>query len=150
VSPRYPRRLIPASGGLLLLLATPLGAQDRGPRPVDVAVLPMDVGSSRDPAIVRLAEQCVTKLVSALQARKVTVSRAAPPDEAAARLTVHGSLAGDDGAYTAELRLLDGGTGDELRSYMYGPGDAAGVVGLAERAAPRIAAVVEELRAPGR
>jgi hypothetical protein len=141
--------LVSATGGLLLL-AGPLAAQNTPRRPVDVAVLAMDVGSSTDAAVKRLADQCVTKLIEALRGRKVAVRRAGPTEEGAARLTVEGSLTGEEGAYSAELRLLDGSTGDELRSYMFGPGDAAGVVGMADRAAPRIAAVVEELRAADR
>jgi hypothetical protein len=143
------RRLVSGTGGLLLL-AAPLAAQNAPRQPVDVAVLAMSVGSSTDPALRRLADQCVTKLIEALLARKVIVRRTESSDEAAARLKVEGSLAGGAGAYTAELRLLDAATGDELRSYLYGPGDAAGVVGMAERAAPRIAGVVEELRAADR
>jgi hypothetical protein len=143
------RRVVSSTGGLLLL-AAPLAAQNTPRRPVDVTVQAMNVGSSTDPALRRLADRCVTTLVEALRAKKVAVRRAGAADEGATRLTIEGSLTGEEGAYTAELRLLDGGSGDELRSYMYGPGDAAGVVGMAERAAPRIAGVAEELRAADR
>jgi hypothetical protein len=143
-------RVLGSTCAMLLFLAGPLAAQNAGRRPVDVAVAAMDIGSSTDASLDRLAQRCATRLVEALRARNLAVRRAGRSGEGTARLTVTGSLSGEEGAYTAELRLLDGGTGDELRAYLYGPGDAAGVVGLAERAAPRIAAVVDELRAADR
>lgn len=143
-------RCLVSGTAALLLGSVPLAAQGIPSRQVEVAVLAIEVGASTDAEVNRLAEQCVARLIEALRARKVAVRRGEPSDAKPARLTVQGSLTGEGDSYTAELRLLDGQTGDELRSYLYGPGDAKGVLGLADRAAPRIAAVVDELRAAER
>jgi hypothetical protein len=45
------------------LLAGPLAAQNTERRPVDVAVAAMDIGSSTDASLDRLAQRCVTRLV---------------------------------------------------------------------------------------
>jgi hypothetical protein len=133
-----------------LLLAGTLAAQGTPAPAVDVAVFAIEAGSSADTQLTRLAHQLTARLVGALQSRKLSVGRARASDTVTARVSVHGSLTGEAGAYTAELRLLQGRAGEELRSYMFGPGDVKGVLGLADRAAPRIAAVVDQLGPSGR
>ena len=133
-----------------LVLAAPLAAQRTPATAADVALFAVQGGSPADAPLARLANQLTARLAAALEARKVSVRRAGPGDTVASRLSVHGALTGEAGAYSAELRLVEGRDGEELRSYMFGPGDEKGVLGLADRAAPRIAAVVDELGPSGR
>ena len=134
-----------------LLLPAPLCAQGApGAKTVDVAVFAVEGRSPADAPLARLADRLTARLVAALESRKLSVRRAGPADTVASRLSIHGALTGEAGAYSAELRLVEGRDGGELRSYMFGPGDEKGVLALADRAAPRIAAVLSEVGAAGR
>ena len=57
-----------------------------------------------------------------------------------------GKLERQKDTISAELRLMDVSTGDEMRSYFHTSSDPKDIVALGTRAAERIAAFVEEQR----
>lgn len=140
--------------GLALVAALSAAPGARGiaqePGGLQVAILPFKPAGKPDPAIARAAEHGATRLVERLGAAGVRA--AVVPDatleslrkQRRARFAVEQILEHDRGKFSAELRLMEVASGDELRSYMYGWGDEAGVAGLADAAAPRIAAAVRE------
>ena len=147
-------RILAAAAALLGAAAGPLTAQ-RGGDADKVRVVAPEVAPSRDEALARLAQRLTTRLLDRLSAVKVAAVRTerATFDSLqrakAAGLAIDASLSGEKDRMSAQLRLVDLRTGDELRAYLFGPGDEQGVLGLADRAAPRIAAAVEETRAGG-
>lgn len=137
----------------LIVCAADLSAQ-RGPSTaVEVAILGFELVPADDAPLLRLADRCAARLIASLGAQKVAAARPADATlealrkSRAAPFAVRGTLTRSGGQVSAELQLLDVQTGDELRSYMYGPGDEDGVVTLAEKAAPRIATAVREAAA---
>jgi hypothetical protein len=115
---------------------------------VDVALYPLTITERRDTTLTRLADSCITLLGGRLPAIGVTVVRRSgiPPQDLSqvpwARLVMVGTLGRADAAFDVELQLVDVGTGDELRSYLYRGPDASKVIGLGLAAAERIKAVV--------
>lgn len=147
------------SGRIRLLLAALLvsaadAAAQRAPSAaVEIAVLGFELPPDHDAALVRLADRCVSRLIDALAAQKVVVTRPTGASleglkkSGAARFAVRGAISRSGRQVAVELQLLDVSSGDELRSYMYGPGDEDGVVALAEKAAPRMAVAAREAAA---
>ena len=139
---------------LAALLPTPGGAaaaQDRGDR-VDVAILAFKPAGKLDPDVARAADRCAARLAEKLNAAGIRAARLSDATleslrkDRRAPFAVEQVLEHDRGRFSAELKLMDVASGDELRSYMYGWGDEAGLMGLAEAAAPRIAAAMRESR----
>ena len=139
-------------GLALALVPAPLLAQSAGGEAL--LVVAPDVADSHDEALARLAQRFTARLIQSLGEEKVAAQRVERTRldslvHAKARgLGLDASLGGEENRRSAQLRLIDLATGDEVRAYMYGPGDDQGVLGLAERAAPKIAAAVKEER-PG-
>ncbi|HYC33353.1 MAG TPA: hypothetical protein VEB59_13765 [Gemmatimonadales bacterium] len=142
---RLLRTFLPA----LILFPAPLAAQTTGGAGTVFVVAP-DVAGSRDEALSRLAQRFTARLIQSLGQAEVATMRVerARLDSLlrarAAGLALDATLGGPENRRSAQLRLIDVATGDELRAYMFGPGDDEGVLGLAERAAPRIAAAMKE------
>jgi len=113
-------------------------------------VLAPEIEGPGDTALARLAQRFTARLLQRLAEARVRAMRAergmldSLRGAKAAPFTLDASLTGEPGRFSAELRLLELGSGDELRTYMFGPGDADGVLGLADRAPPRIAAALTE------
>ena len=144
-------RRLAAAGIGLAVTAAPLVAQ--GPSKADaLLVVAPDMADSRDEALARLGQRFTARLLQSLARAKVAAVRTertrfdSLQHAKAAGLAIDASLSGEKDHLTAQLRLIDVRTGDELRAYMFGPGDEEGVLGLADRAAPRIAKAVEETR----
>lgn len=136
--------LLPARGGTA-------AAQDPDDR-IDVAILPLEGAGKAAPVVTRAAERCTARLQEKLNASGIRAARLADATlkslrkDRRARFAVEPIVGPEQGRFSAELRLMDVASGEELRSYMYGGGDEAGLIGLADAAAPRIAAVVRESR----
>jgi hypothetical protein len=142
-------RGLAAAGLGLAAAAVPLAAQ-RANKAEALLVVAPDVAESHDEALARLAQRLTARLLQALEGAKVAAVRTERGRldsllrAKAPKLALDASLSGEAGRRSAQLRLIDVATGDELRAYMFGPGDDEGVLGLADRAAPRIAAAVQE------
>ena len=134
----------------LLFSAADAAAQRAPSAAMEIAVLGFELPPGNDAALARLADRCVSRLIAALAAQKVAAARPAGATleslrkSRAAPFAVRGTLSRSGKQVSAELQLLDVQSSDELRSYMYGPGDEDGVVALAEKAAPRMAVAVRE------
>ena len=139
-------------GLALALVPAPLIAQGAGTE--TLLVVAPDVAESHDDALARLAQRFTARLLQSLGEAKVAAQRVERTRldslvHAKARgLGLDASLGGEEHRRSAQLRLIDLATGDEVRAYMVGPGDDQGVLGLAERAAAKIAAAMKEER-PG-
>lgn len=137
----------------LLVSAADAAAQRAPSASMEIAVLEFELPPGNDVALARLADRCVSRLIGALAAQKVAAARPAGASleslrkSRAAPFAVRGTISRSGKQVSAELQLLDVQSGDELRSYMYGPGDEDGVIVLAEKAAPRMAAAVRETAA---
>jgi TolB-like protein len=137
----------------LLVSAADVAAQRAPSAATEIAVLGFELPPGNDAALVRLADRCVSRLIGALAAQKVAAARPAGASldglkkSRAAPFAVRGTLSRSGKQVSAELQLLDVQSGDELRSYMYGPGDEDGVIMMAEKAAPRMAVAVREAAA---
>ena len=137
----------------LFVFAADAAAQRAPSKAVEIAVLGFELPPGTDAALGRLADRCASRLIGALAAEKVAAARPAGASlerlrkSRAAPFAVRGILSRSGKQVSVELQLLDVQSGDELRSYMYGPGDEDGVVALAEKAAPRMAIAVREAAA---
>ena len=142
-------RRLAAAGIGLAAAAAPLVAQGKADA---LLVVAPDMADSRDEALARLGQRFTARLLQSLAQAKVAAVRTertrfdSLQHAKAPRLAIDASLSGEKDRLTAQLRLIDVRTGDELRAYMFGPGDEEGVLGLADRAAPRIAKAVAETR----
>ena len=141
------------SGLLLGAAAAPAAAQRPAPRGADLVVLAPEVSGAHDTTLARLAQRFTARILQQLGQADVRATRGERGllDSLRGAHTVpfalEAALSGEEGRYSAQLRLLVLAGDDELRAYMFGPGDADGVLGLADRAAPRIAAAIAEARA---
>lgn len=137
---------------LLAVAAAPVAAQRSNPPGADLLVLAPEVSGSRDTALARLAQRLTARILQQLGQADVRATRGERGQLDSARaaqavpFALDAALSGEEGRYSAHLRLLVLKDGEELRAYMFGPGDADGVLGLADRAAPRIAAAIAEAR----
>ena len=129
------------------LAAAPAEAQRAGGAP-QLLLLAPEVDASRDTALARLAQRFTARVLQSLTAAEVPAARAerglldSLREAGAAPFVLDASLSGDPGRYSAQLRLVELASGNEVRAYLFGPGDAEGVLGLADRAAPRVAATI--------
>jgi hypothetical protein len=121
-------------------------------QPVDIALFALTVTPRRDTTLARLADSCITLLDAKLRSLGVTVVRRdSPPLKDwggfhASRLAIVGEVTRVKGNLDIELDLVEVGTGDELRSYMYRGPDAPNVIALGVAASERIKAIVLEHR----
>jgi hypothetical protein len=141
-----------ASIGLAVAVAGPLAAQRASGGGPELLVLAPEIEGSADTALARLAQRFTARILQGLAQAKVRAVRTerglldSLRGAKAAGFALDASLTGEPGRFSAQLRLLELASGDELRAYMFGPGDADGVLGLADRAPPRIAAAMAEAR----
>jgi hypothetical protein len=142
---------------LLLLLLAPLlrvisPDAATGPPPGDpqVALAPFAVESDSAGILRALADTCLERLARGLTANGIAIARhprltdKTLPAARPARWAVLGIVSRKDGAFRAELRLLEVSTGDEMRSYFNTDRDSEPVANLGTAAAARIARFVRE------
>ena len=144
-------RLILAGGVLAWSMAAG-GASGQSPN-ADVALAPFAVTGDKAKELRPVADDCLAQLATALAGKSVKVSRLPTLDEKTlerakpARWAVLGKLERKKDSISAELRLMEVATGDEMRSYFHTSADPKEIVALGPRAADRIAAFVKEQRA---
>jgi hypothetical protein len=144
-------RLILAGGVLAWSMAVG-GASGQSPN-ADIALAPFAVAGDKANELRPVSDDCLGQLAAALAAKGVKVSRLPSLDEKTlerarpARWAVLGKLERKKDSISAELRLMEVATGDEMRSYFHTSADPKEIAALGTRAADRIAAFVKEQRA---
>jgi hypothetical protein len=119
---------------------------------VDIALAPFAVAGDKATELRPVADDCLAQLATALAAKGVKVARLPGLDEKTlararpARWAVLGKLEKKKDTISAELRLMEVATGDEMRSYFHTSADPKEIAALGTRAAERIAAFVKEQR----
>jgi hypothetical protein len=138
------------SGCGLACLASAASAQQ--PATPDVALAPFAVVADQKGDLRRVADDCLEQLATALAAKGVKVARLQKLDEKTmatarpARWAVLGKFERLKDTISAELRLMEVATGDEMRSYFHTSADPKDIAALGARAADRIALFVKEQR----
>ena len=144
-------RMMLAAGALAWSMAA--GALSGQPPNAEVAVGPFAVAGDKPNELRPVADDCLGRLVTALAAKGVKVSRLQSLDEKTlarakpARWAVLGKVERKNNMISAELRLVDVATAEEMRSYFHTSADPKEIAALGARAADRIAAFVKEQRA---
>ena len=120
----------------------------------DLALAPFAVAGDKANELRAVADDCLGQLGTALAGKGVKVARLPSLDEKTlarakpARWAVLGKLERKKDMISAELRLMDVASGEEMRSYFHTSADPKEIAALGARAADRIAAVVKEQHAP--
>jgi hypothetical protein len=142
------RRLM--SGCALACLVSAASAQQ--PASPDVALAPFAVVADQKGDLRRVADDCLEQLATALAAKGVKVARLQKLDEKTlatakpARWAMLGKFERQKDTISAELRLMEVATGDEMRSYFHTSADPKDMAALGTRVADRIALFVKEQR----
>ena len=124
------------------------------PPNADIALAPFTVAGDKANELRPVADDCLGQLATALAGKGVKVSRLPSLDEKTrarakpARWAVLGKVERKKDMISAELRLLDVASGEEMRSYFHTSADPKEIAAMGARAADRIAAFVKEQRAP--
>jgi hypothetical protein len=144
------RRMVLAAGALAWSMAA---GEVSGQSPnADVALAPFAVVGDKANELRPIADDCLAQLATALAAKGVKVSRLPSLDEKTlgrakpAPWAVLGKVERKKDTLSAELRLMDVATGDEMRSYFHTSADPKEIGALGARAADRIAAFIKEQR----
>lgn len=145
------RRVMLAGGVLAWSMAV---GEVSGQSPnADLALAPFAVAGDKANELRPVAEDCLGQLAAALAAKGVKVSRLPSLDDKTlarakpARWAVLGKLERKKDMISAELRLMDVASAEEMRSYFHTSADPKEIAALGTRAADRIAAFVKEQRA---
>ena len=139
------------AGGVLAWSMASGAASSQSPTG-DLALAPFAVAGDKANELRPVADDCLAQLATALGAKGVQVSRLPSLDEKTlsrakpARWAVLGRLERKKDIISAELRLMEVATGDEMRSYFHTSADPKEIAALGARAADRIAAFVKEQR----
>ena len=143
---RFPRyALVP----VLSMFAT--GPSASNAPPVDLAVAPFTVEADSAGIMRAAADTCLDRLVAGLAAKGINVTRHPKLTEKTlgtaqpAPWALLGHFKRSKGEFSAELRIMEVATGDEMVAYMNSGKDVQAVIGL-EKASPRIAAFIVERR----
>jgi hypothetical protein len=143
------RRLV-ITGWALVCASAWISAQQAGSP--DVALAPFAVVTDQKGDLRRVADDCLEQLATALAAKGVKVSRLQKLDEKTlaaakpARWAILGKFERQKDTISAELRLMEVASGDEMRSYFHTSTDPKDIAALGARAADRIAGFVKEQR----
>ena len=144
------RRLILA-GGVLAWSMAAAAVSGQSPN-TDVALAPFAVAGDKANELRAVADDCLGQLATALAGKGVKVSRRPSLDEKTlarakpARWAVLGKVERKKDTISAELRLMEVASGEEMRSYFHTSTDPKEIGAMGARAADRIAAVVKEQR----
>lgn len=133
----------------LLALAEAMCRSPAQAQTADVAVAPFAVSGDSGGIARAAADSSLEQLVAGLKAKGITVSRLPNLTEKTlssakpARWAVLGEVTRDKGQMSAELRLMEVATSDEMVSY-FNSGNAQAIATLGGTAAGRIATYVKE------
>jgi hypothetical protein len=133
----------------LLAFVSPRTAESP-PLAADIAVAPFRIEADSSGVLRALADTCLERLIKALTEKGIVVARHPQLSEKnlhAARpapWAVLGNLSREQDRFSAELRLLEVESGDEMRSYFNTDKDPQAIGNLGAAAATRIALFVQE------
>jgi len=143
------RRLV-IVGWALICAGASISAQQ--PASPEIALAPFAVVADQKGDLRKVADDCLDQLATALAAKGVKAARLQKLDEKTlatarpARWAVLGKFEREKDTISAELRLMEVATGDEIRSYFHTSKDPKDIAALGARAADRIAGFVKEQR----
>jgi hypothetical protein len=133
----------------VLVFASPK-ISESPPSAADVAVAPFSIGTDSSGVLRATADTCLERLIKGLREKGIAVAHHPQLSEKnlhAARPTpwaVLGDVRSAQDQFSAELRLLDVESGEEMRSYFDTDKDPQAIGDLGAAAAARIALFIQE------